>query len=194
MNELISGQKVSDLVALNIGQLGENIILRRGVTIAVGEGVSIEGVTHPVVNDTGITEPIQVGKYGALVTYTKNENAGNIEEGQTPASIIRQLCQHVIGMNPTSVGNMEDLPPLRTAEEREAAANAKEEQMVQAATAEGLEIQATKKKLVIDPDTLIHQDFLSDQERTVGEVLQETGIEIKDFLRYELGQEINNEE
>ena len=81
---LFLGQKVSDLVALNIGQIGENIILRRGVSITVGEGASVEGVTHPSANPMSSNSVVQYGRYGSLVTYTQNDNVKLIPEDQTP--------------------------------------------------------------------------------------------------------------
>ena len=43
-------------------------------------------------------------------------------------------------------------------------------------------------------DTLVNQDFLLDQDKTVGEVLIENGLEVKDFARYEIGRGIEMEE
>ena len=43
-------------------------------------------------------------------------------------------------------------------------------------------------------DTLVNQDFLLDQDKTVGEVLIETGLVVKDFARYEIGRGIEMEE
>ena len=43
-------------------------------------------------------------------------------------------------------------------------------------------------------DSLVNQDFLMDPDKTVGEVLIESGIEVKDFVRFEIGKGIEVEE
>ena len=43
-------------------------------------------------------------------------------------------------------------------------------------------------------DSLVNQDFLLDQDKTVGEVLIENCLEVKDFARYEIGRGIDTEE
>jgi translation elongation factor EF-Ts len=40
-----------------------------------------------------------------------------------------------------------------------------------------------------DSEDLVLQDFLLDQDVTVGQALQTTGIDVKDFVRFELGQQ-----
>lgn len=39
-----------------------------------------------------------------------------------------------------------------------------------------------------DETLLVHQEFLSDPSLTVGEVLQEEGLQVVDFVRYEAGE------
>lgn len=41
---------------------------------------------------------------------------------------------------------------------------------------------------------LIHQEFINDPSKTVGEVLQEETIEIVDFIRFECGEETGSRE
>ena len=40
----------------------------------------------------------------------------------------------------------------------------------------------------------MNQDFLMDQDKTVGEVLIENGIEVRDFVRFEIGKGIEMDE
>ena len=43
-----NGQSLCDLIALNIGQIGENIVLSRVVNLTTaGSGYSLCGLTHP---------------------------------------------------------------------------------------------------------------------------------------------------
>ena len=51
-----------------------------------------------------------------------------------------------------------------------------------------------KKNVEVASDALVNQDFLLDQDKTVGEVLIENGIEVKDFVRFEIGKGIDMDE
>ena len=51
-----------------------------------------------------------------------------------------------------------------------------------------------KKYVEVVSDALVNQDFLLDQDKTVGEVLIENGIEVKDFVRFEIGKGIDMDE
>ena len=51
-----------------------------------------------------------------------------------------------------------------------------------------------KKNVEVVSDALVNQDFLLDQDKTVGEVLIENGIEVKDFVRFEIGKGIDMDE
>lgn len=43
-----------------------------------------------------------------------------------------------------------------------------------------------------DEECLIHQEYLEDQSVTVNEVLEESGVEVIDFRRFECGQVVNS--
>jgi hypothetical protein len=42
------------------------------------------------------------------MAITKDPQIGILPEGQTLEHMGRQLCQHVVGMNPVKVGNLDD--------------------------------------------------------------------------------------
>ena len=50
------------------------------------------------------------------------------------------------------------------------------------------------ERVEVASDSLVNQDFLMDPDKTVGEVLIESGIEVKDFVRFEIGKGIEVEE
>jgi len=80
------GKSLSDHSALTIGNVGENISLRRALAISVrSPDVTLFGCTHPAPMNP---IPISFGKYGALVAIKceKNDNM-----------LGTQLCQHIIG-------------------------------------------------------------------------------------------------
>ncbi|XP_018344342.1 PREDICTED: elongation factor Ts, mitochondrial-like, partial [Trachymyrmex septentrionalis] len=79
------GKSLSDHSALTIGNVGENISLRRALAISVrSPNVTLFGCTHPAPMNP---IPTSFGKYGALVAIKckKNDNM-----------LGTQLCQHII--------------------------------------------------------------------------------------------------
>lgn len=79
------GKILGDHTALIIGDLGENISLRRALAISVQPDVTLFGCTHPAPMNP---IPVSFGKYGSLVAI-KSKISDNI--------LGAQLCQHVIG-------------------------------------------------------------------------------------------------
>ncbi|XP_054882844.1 elongation factor Ts, mitochondrial [Poeciliopsis prolifica] len=94
------GCSLADRVALTIGRLGENMSLKRAVTVGVPAEWHIGSYVHG--NVSGQTE-VTMGRYGALVVF----QGGKDEERHT---LGRKLGQHVVGEAPLSLGNMDDLP------------------------------------------------------------------------------------
>ncbi|KAM8867161.1 elongation factor Ts, mitochondrial [Synchiropus picturatus] len=94
------GSSLADRVAFAIGQLGENMSVRRAVSLNVPAEWSIGSYVHGGVS--GQTEVV-MGRYGALVVF----QGGEEEERGT---LGRKLGQHVVGEAPVSLGNMDDLP------------------------------------------------------------------------------------
>lgn len=94
-------RSLKDEAALSIGDLGENIKLRRAVSFRSGSSVLLAGYTHPAAPESSVLgkDVVQVGKFGAIVAYRPTENEG---KGMSPgriAEIGRQLCQHIVGKN-----------------------------------------------------------------------------------------------
>ncbi|KAM9252272.1 elongation factor Ts, mitochondrial [Cariama cristata] len=98
------GALLSDLLAVAVGKLGENLTLRRAAWLRVPEGTGYVGAyTHGWAPETG---PVTMGTYGALVgcrVLTSEVSAMTLED------VGRKIAQHVVGMAPTSVGEVEDL-------------------------------------------------------------------------------------
>ena len=81
---------LGDLVALNIGQIGENIVLRRAVTFATPsdkaekqEDVQLAIVTHPSAFPSPDSNNVVYGRFGVIMAYSKDKNVGIIPEEQT---------------------------------------------------------------------------------------------------------------
>lgn len=147
-----TGKLLEDEVALLISQVGENILLKKAVCLKVDDTLSLAGTTHP----THPQSSNLLGKYGCLLIYSATSGDPAIE------SIAKQLSQHVIGMKPKKIGNVETDQPSENKDEEEC---------------------------------MVHQEFLMEPETPVSSVLQEYGVEIKEFIRYECGEDsepINN--
>lgn len=101
----IDGKTIADHAALTIGSLGENISVKRGLCMTVDPSIQLVGCTHPApVNPL----PASFGRYGALLAFqcqSENQQLG------------LQLCQHIIGMNPSKIGNAEGDEPLSNSDE-----------------------------------------------------------------------------
>ena len=64
-------------------QIGENIVLRRGVTFTCNKsGFTVTGLTHPSSSATAPNR-ISYGRYGTFMAYAKVPDSGIIPEGQT---------------------------------------------------------------------------------------------------------------
>jgi elongation factor Ts len=138
------GKTLADLVALSIGQIGENIALGKVTLFQAGEGVRLAGLSHPSPGGGDMSQ-LQSGRYASLLAYRGEGQA--VQEGTTVEGLARQVCQHIIGMAPLSVNNDED-----------------------------------------KENSLLHQDFLLDEDLKVGDILQTSGLEVLDFVRLEVGR------
>ncbi|CAD6229447.1 GSCOCG00006598001-RA-CDS [Cotesia congregata] len=87
------GKNLSDHVALTIGSVGENIYIKRALCMNVNQDLQLVGCTHPApVHPL----PVSFGKYGALLAF----------KSSPPNKLLgMQLCQHIIGMNPSKIGH-----------------------------------------------------------------------------------------
>lgn len=94
------GVSLADQVALTIGRLGENMSVKRAVMLGVPAGWHIGSYVHGDVS--GHTD-MALGRYGALVVFQ-----GGKEESRQVLG--RKLSQHVVGEEPKTLGNMEDIP------------------------------------------------------------------------------------
>lgn len=94
------GVTLADHVAFVIGRLGENMSVKRAVTIGVPSDWHIGSYVHGSV--PGQTD-VAMGRYGALVVF----QGGKEEQVET---LGRKLGQHIVGEAPLVLGNMDDLP------------------------------------------------------------------------------------
>ncbi|KAL1774879.1 elongation factor Ts, mitochondrial [Sigmodon hispidus] len=107
LSELTAGPNregsLKDHLALAIGKLGENMILKRAAWVKVPSGFYVGSYVHGVMQNPSLHNLV-LGKYGALVVCETSEQSANLKD------VGRRLGQHVVGMAPLSVGSLDDEP------------------------------------------------------------------------------------
>ncbi|KAK3866049.1 hypothetical protein Pcinc_028389 [Petrolisthes cinctipes] len=89
------GKTLGDVLALAIGNIGENMGLPRATRVSAGHDISLVGYCHP----STIDQDTNTGKFGAILAVKTNNSI---------SQVAKQLCVHVIGMNPRAIGSPDD--------------------------------------------------------------------------------------
>lgn len=133
----------------------------------------------------------QLGKYGAVVQYTQFKNGRKV----IPGSIIsQQIGQHIVGMNPQSIGNLEDIAKEKENGLNESNNSVKNEIVEKSEDDSSDDEDAPVSKPPEKEETrLIFQELLMDPDSKVYELLTENNVEIKDFVRFEVGEDVAEE-
>lgn len=100
--KLDDGKTLKDHLALMIGTVGENALLKRAICYKAPETVQLYGYTHPA-PEAIVDGQLLLGKYGTIAAF--NSNVEHTPELQV---IYRKICQHIIGMNPQKIGDAEN--------------------------------------------------------------------------------------
>lgn len=90
------GRTLGDELALIIGNVGENATLRRATCFKTSDPITLFGTTHP--SQLATSSNVHLGKYGSIIAY---KSTGNLDGN---ADLQKNICQHIIGMNPSKVG------------------------------------------------------------------------------------------
>lgn len=156
-----STSTIADQMALAIGNLGENMSVRRAVVFNIEPGQHLSWYMHG-----STAQPVNqchFGKYGALVNMSfKDPNAN-----YASFDIGRQICQHIVGLKPVTIG---ELPESSVETEQDSP-------------------DAQKPANISDDENrLLYQEFLMKQNVTVLEFLAENNAVINEFIRFECGE------
>ncbi|XP_074658122.1 elongation factor Ts, mitochondrial-like [Tubulanus polymorphus] len=100
-------ETVSDAIALVIGNIGENMAPRRGVVMRAADGFELASYVHSAGPESASSGACQLGKYCAVVSYRRTASPPDGARFKTE-ELARQLCQHIVGMNPDRVGSPDD--------------------------------------------------------------------------------------
>ena len=177
--EYPQGGTVQEKLTDNIAKIGENQSLRRAAVVEVGEGAVVSYVHNQV--SPGL------GKIGVLVAL---ESAAPAE---TLLALGKQLAMHVAAAHPLAL-TAEDLSMELVERERSIAMEkAKESGKPQNIIEKMVEGALAKFR---KENALISQLFVMDNKTPVAEVVAAaakeaaTGIELKSFVRFQLGEGI----
>jgi elongation factor Ts len=160
--EIAPGKTITDRINEAIGLLRENMKVQRFQRLT--GGVFGEYVHHD-------------GTLGVLVQA----------QGAANPTVLKDLSMHIAAVQPT--------PAAVRREEVSQAVLAKEKEIAKAkAEATGKPPQIAEKiaegqmKTWFAENVLIEQPFVKDQEKTVGQVLKDAGLEITKFVRFKVGE------
>ncbi|BFZ22106.1 hypothetical protein BsWGS_25145 [Bradybaena similaris] len=176
--------KLADFVALNIGNIGENMSLRRGSFLRADSGSVLSSYVHPSGANKS-PKSLMFGKYGAIVEM-KQKNKDD-EPVLSLTDLGSHLCQHIVGMNPRIIGDYVPKEP------NPQGANVTEKEDSGYSSDGSSDTEISSQNEDNDEDKLLQQDFLLDNSMTVGELLSLNGVEVSHFLRYACGEELEGE-
>lgn len=160
------GESVEQMRTSLVGKIGENIEIRRFAALAAAGGI-VESYLH--------------GKrIGVLVAL----QGGSSE-------LARDIAMHIAASNPVCLSEAE-MPPEVLAKEREihlaqAAQSGKPADIVE-------KMVVGRLKKFIAETTLLGQNFVKDQDKTIAKLLSEHGAKVSSFVRYEVGEGIDKKE
>ncbi|WP_415854506.1 translation elongation factor Ts [Sinomonas sp. G460-2] len=162
----IDGKPVSEFVVEEGAVLGEKVAVRRVARI---EGATVDAYLHKTSKDL----PAQVGVLLAV--------SG---EGEAAQAAAHDVAVHVAAMSPNYL-RREDVPAdLVESERRIAEETARAEGKPEAALTKIVEGRVTG---FFKGEVLLDQAFAKDAKKSVGQVLQEAGVEATAFARFRVG-------
>ena len=171
----IDGTVFEEYLKTQIATIGENIVVRRFVTIKAGENGIVNGYVH------------SNGKVGVIVA-AKCDSEKTCEGAK---DLLKNIAMHAAAMAPKYLSE-EDIPAEALAKEEEIA----KAQLQKEGKPEKIWDKIIPGKLAKfkAENTLLGQKFVMDDKKTVAEVIQEKakelGGEIKliEYIRFELGE------
>ncbi len=166
-----TGRTVEDELTQLIATIGENMSIRRGVSISGNTVVSyIHNQSTP-----------GLGKIGVLVAL---DDGGNGEIG-------KQVAMHIAATNPQSL-SVDDLDPAAVERERsvlieQAKASGKTEEIAQ-------KMVEGRLRKYYEEVVLLEQTFVIDGESRVKKAVEEAGAKVASYERFGLGEGLEKKE
>jgi elongation factor Ts len=168
---LADGRTVAQAVEETSAKIGEKIVVNRFATL--------DGTLAVYMHRKSPDLPPQVG---VAVQYTASERAGGAEAA---AQAARGIAMQIAAMRPKYLTRDEVPEDVVASERRIAEETAREEGKPEAALPKIVEgrLNGFFKDFV-----LVEQASVTDNKKTVKQVLDEAGIEVTRFVRFEVGQ------
>jgi elongation factor Ts len=177
-----TGHTVQELINTTILKLGENVTLAKAYALISAPDMVVVGNAHPKEK----SGDVMMGRFVAVICMKRNQ-----EQSQFPTeTLANQLCQHIIGMKPDSLGKMATNQQACVAHKMENTGQRLEDASAQ--EQEDLNAFAEVQSVKIDEDEsrLLNQSFMFNPCETVSEYLKSHGAEVTDFVRFEVGKEL----
>ena len=175
-----SGKSVDEHIAEMVGQIGENMSLRRAQGIVVDQGVIAAYVHGPVTDGAG--------KIGVIVGIKSAGDKAKLE------AVGKQIAMHVAAARPLAA-RIEELDPEVVAREKnvladQARASGKPENIIEKM------VEGRLRKLY-EESVLLEQIFVIDGETRIAKIIEKAGkdagapAELVGFVRLELGEGVD---
>ncbi|XP_005095058.1 elongation factor Ts, mitochondrial [Aplysia californica] len=181
---------LADIVALNVGNLGENMALRRGAFLRADKDSVLSFYVHP---SAPLKNPksVLLGKYGAVVEMVQKQSEG--KPVMTFSELGSHLCQHIVGMNPKTVGEYSPSTDVEAGRSAKVDGGERDEG-AKSIEGENAEDEGSSRPAEEDEeDELLNQEFLLDSSMSVGELVCLNGVDVRGFIRYACGEELEAE-
>lgn len=171
-----AGKSIDEHIAEMVGQIGENIGLRRSEGVTVDEGVVASYVHGPVTDGAG--------KIGVLVGLKSSGDKAKLE------ALGKQIAMHVAAARPLSA-KIEELDQAVVEKEKDvlaeqARASGKPENIIE-------KMVEGRLRKFYEESVLLEQIFVIDGETKVGKIIENAAkdigapVELVGFVRLELG-------
>ena len=171
LNKSVSGKNIQDIINNKIATIGENISLRRVISI---KGSNIYSYLHNSVSK-------DCGKIGVLVSL----------EGNKDEDFGKKLAMHIAATSPLSMSES-DLDADLVDREKKIISEQLISEGKPADIAE--KILSGKLKKFYEENTLLNQKFVMDSDSSISQVLEKNNQVLINFVRFKVGEGINKKE
>lgn len=187
--KMSTGQTVQEKISEHVGIIGENLNLRRMNRLTVSQGIITSYVHNPVAAGQG--------KISVLLALESTASDQNKLAENKLAEVGRKIAIHIAASNPYAI-DVDSLDPALIERER----NIFIEQSKDSGKPSNIIDQMVEGRIrkFLAEAVLLQQNFLFDDKLTIAQLLKKTGddlgaeIKITQFIRYELGDGIIQEE
>jgi len=172
-----AGKSIEDHIAEMVGQIGENMALRRSNAVSVEEGVVASYVHGPVTDNAG--------KIGVVVGLKSSGDKAKLN------ALGKQIAMHVAAARPLAA-TVADLDPAIVAREKQVLADQARDSGKPEAIIEKM-VEGRLRKFY-EESVLLEQIFVIDGESKVAKVIENAAsdvgapVEFAGFARLELGE------